>query len=188
MGLNQPPVTWERVHIFSCFFAFCSLSKVVSSGECHFCELNRQLSLSQNSFTRPAITQISHNVAPTVPPLRHTLAPPDTPRLHPLTPYRYHWKASVDQAHSVCDELGYSVKQLIVGSLFTVVIEPWRQYISLHAYIDITRLRSTASHISDLSRPPHILLSTFLFAYLRISALANTFRWIARLTHLCVNV
>ena len=122
------------------------------------------------------------------PPLRHTLAPPDTPRLHPLTPYRYHWKASVDQAHSVCDELGYSVKQLIVGSLFTVVIEPWRQYISLHAYIDITRLRSTASHISDLSRPPHILLSTFLFAYLRISALANTFRWIARLTHLCVNV
>ena len=122
------------------------------------------------------------------PPLRHTLPPPDPPPLHPLTPYRYHWKASVDQAHSVCDELGYSVKQLIVGSLFTVVIEPWRQYISLHAYIDITRLRSTASHISDLSRPPHILLSTFLFAYLRISALANTFRWIARLTHLCVNV
>ena len=173
------------MHIFSCFFAFCSLSKVVSSGECRFCELNRQLSLSQNSFTRPAITQISQKVAPTTPPYPH---PARHSPFHPLTPYRYHWKASVDQAHSVCDELGYSVKQLIVGSLFTVVIEPWRQYISLHAYIDITRLRSTASHISDLSRPPHILLSTFLFAYLRISALANTFRWIARLTHLCVNV
>ena len=185
-GVEPTPSNMRKGAYFSCIFAFCSLSKVVSSGECHFCELNRQLSLSQNSFTRPAITQISQNVAPTPPPYPHPARHP--PPLHPLTPYRYHWKASVDQAHSVCDELGYSVKQLIVGSLFTVVIEPWRQYISLHAYIDITRLRSTASHISDLSRPPHILLSTFLFAYLRISALANTFRWIARLTHLCVNV
>ena len=82
----------------------------------------------------------------------------------PNPPTPYHLKASDDQALSVCDELGYFVKQLFVCSLCIEAVEPWRQYMFARVYIDRTRLMSTAPYISDLSRPPNILMSTLLLA------------------------
>ena len=137
------------------------------------CDLNRPFSLGQISLRAPRLTfrRSSRSAPPPPPHHRPPSAPPPPappgPHVqppHPNPPTPYHWRASDDQALSVCDELSYFVKQLFVGVRYESKLSNHDDNICLHAYIDRTRLMSTAPYIPNLSRPPHLFVSTLLLA------------------------